>query len=170
MPKGKIKQRNAHISDENIGINYLKIVIILIAILAIFYLIAYLVTKEKKVNETVESTIQYSKILVGNMLNLPDDEYYVLIEMENDKYNSLYETYLSTYSNKEKALKYYTIDMSDGFNKQYISNEANLDIDSISDIKFNSTTLLKIKSKKIVEKYTTKEEIIKVSEQMINKK
>ena len=165
MSKGKIKQRNTYSSDTEVGTNYIKIVIILLVVFAVFYIITYLVTKEP-VTPEAEPTIQYKEVIVGNMLNINEEEYYVLAEFEGDIYNSLYETYLSNYSGTDDGKSYYTIDMSKGFNKPYISEESNLDVDSVSNLKFSATTLLKIKSGKITEKYETNETIISALEKL----
>ena len=137
-------------------------------IVCVFSLITSFVTNKKnnKTNSN-EVTIQYKEIMAGNILNVSNDEYYVLLEFENDNYNTLYETYLTNYASKEKALPYYKVDMSKGFNKSYISTDKpNLDTDISSELKFTETTLLKIKSKKIVEKYYTNDAIIKALEQL----
>lgn len=165
MAKGKIKQRNKYSSEATMGENYIKILIVLAIIFLIFYLITYFVTK-KKTESNVETTIQYKEIIVGNILNINQDEYYVLVEFENDKYNSLYETYLTNYSQKENSKAYYIVDMSKGFNKNYVSEENNLNTNNVSEIKFSQTTLLKIKSGSIIEKFTSKEEIIAALEKL----
>lgn len=158
MGKTKIKQRNGYSNDLNIGASYIKIIIILLMVFAVFYIITYFVTKEPKQAE-VEPTIQYKEIIVGNILNLKEDEYYVLVQFEDDKYVELYKTYLNNYSTEKDSKPYYVVDMTVGFNKSYISAESNLNADKISDIKFSQTTLLKVKSNKIIEEYETNETI-----------
>ena len=165
MAKGKLKQKNTYSSDTEMGTNYIKIVVILFLILVVFYFITYLITKKPKAEES-EPTIQYQEVIAGNILNIKEDEYYVLLEFEGDKYNDLYETYLSIYSSKEDAKSYYLVDMSKGFNQSYISSETNLDSQKVSELKFASTTLLKIKSGKIVEKYYTNETITSALEKI----
>lgn len=166
MVKGKIKQKKTYSSDTEFGINYFKIIVVLIVIFAIFYLITYFVTKKDKSTE-VEPTIQYKEVIAGNILNINQDDYFVLVEFEKDKYNSLYETYLTTYTSKEDSKPYYIVDMSKGFNKSYISSETKLDDESVSKFKFSETTLLKIQSGKVVEKYYTHETIMSALEKLI---
>ena len=168
MSNKKLNQKNIYTSETEMGINYIKIILIILVIVCVFSLITSFVTNKKnnKTNSN-EVTIQYKEIIAGNILNVSNDEYYVLLEFENDKYNTLYETYLTNYASKEKALPYYKVDMSKGFNKSYISTDKpNLDTDIPSELKFTETTLLKIKSKKIVEKYYTNDAIIKALEQL----
>jgi hypothetical protein len=168
MSNKKLNQKKIYTSETEMGINYIKIILIILVIVCVFSLITSFVTNKKnnKTNSN-EVTIQYKEIIAGNILNVSNDEYYVLIEFENDNYNTLYETYLTNYASKEKALPYYKVDMSKGFNKSYISTDKpNLDTDISSELKFTETTLLKIKSKKIVEKYYTNDAIIKALEQL----
>ena len=168
MSNKKLNQKKIYTSETEMGINYIKIILIILVIVCVFSLITSFV-RNKKNNKTNsnEVTIQYKEIMAGNILNVSNDEYYVLLEFENDNYNTLYETYLTNYASKEKALPYYKVDMSKGFNKSYISTDKpNLDTDISSELKFTETTLLKIKSKKIVEKYYTNDAIIKALEQL----
>ena len=167
MSNKKLNQKKIYTSETEMGINYIKIILIILVIVCVFSLITSFVTNKKnnKTNSN-EVTIQYKEIIAGNILNVSNDEYYVLLEFENDNYNTLYETYLTNYASKEKALPYYKVDMSKGFNKSYISTDKpNLDTDISSELKFTETTLLKIKSKKIVEKYYTND-AIKALEQL----
>ncbi len=168
MSNKKLNQKKIYTSETEMGINYIKIILIILVIVCVFSLITSFVTNKKnnKTNSN-EVTIQYKEIMAGKILKVSNDEYYVLLEFENDNYNTLYETYLTNYASKEKALPYYKVDMSKGFNKSYISTDKpNLDTDISSELKFTETTLLKIKSKKIVEKYYTNDAIIKALEQL----
>lgn len=168
MSNKRLNQKKIYTSETEMGINYIKIILIILVIVCVFSLITSFVTNKKnsKTNSN-EVTIQYKEIIAGNILNVSNDEYYVLLEFENDDYNTLYETYLTNYASKENALPYYKVDMSKGFNKSYISTDKpNLDTDISSELKFTETTLLKIKSKKIVEKYYTNDTIIKALEQL----
>lgn len=168
MSSKKLNQKNIYTSETEMGINYIKIILIILVIVCVFSLITSFVTNKKNnKTDSNEVTIQYKEIIAGNILNVSNDEYYVLLEFENDDYNTLYETYLTNYASKENALPYYKVDMSKGFNKSYISTDKpNLDTDISSELKFTETTLLKIKSKKIVEKYYTNDTIIKALEQL----
>ena len=168
MSNKKLNQKKIYTSETEMGINYIKIILIILVIVCVFSLITSFVTNKKnnKTNSN-EVTIQYKEIIAGNILNVSIVEFYVFLEFENVNYNTLYETYLTNYASKEKALPYYKVDMSKGFNKSYISTDKpNLDTDISSELKFTETTLLKIKSKKIVEKYYTNDAIIKALEQL----
>ena len=140
--------------------NLIKIVLIVCAVLLVFYFITVLVNKkgsDTDYSENTTPTIQYSKILVGQILNRNEDEYYVLVENENDQYLELYNYYLS--SDYEDALEYYTVDLSDVFNENHIGEETYVEGD-VSEFKFAETTLLKIKDGNVKRVYKTRDEIV----------
>lgn len=125
-------------------------------IFAAFYLITTWVTKNSnngsnQNKDTEQDTvIQYDDILLGNVLKQNKDEYYVLlIDKKEDK--SKYVTYISTYEEKEDGLKIYTTYLDDVFNQNYKSEESNLMIENIDDLKVRTTTLFKVKDHKVIE-------------------
>lgn len=148
--------KNMYVTEDKEGISFLKILIGIVAVVLIFWLITYLVTNKKTTSttSTTDVTIQYTKILVGSILNRSEESYYVLVEGENDSNTSNYESLISTYNSKDDHLRVYTVDLSDGFNSNYVSTTANLDVDKIVDIRFSGTTLLKIENGKITDKVT----------------
>lgn len=147
--------KNMYASTDDEGLSFIKILAILVAIVLIFWLITYLVTNKKSTtNTSSDVTIQYTKILVGSILNRNEESYYVLVEGADDSNTSNYETLITTYNSKDDHLRVYTVDLSDGFNQTYVATTANLNVDKITDIRFNGTTLLKIESGKITDTVT----------------
>lgn len=134
--------------DELNIVNFLKIIAGVLIVFIVFYGITSLVTNKK--TAPIEENIQYDKILVGSILNRLESEYYVIVEASDDEEVSNYEVLISNYIKKENHLRFYKVDLSDPFNANYIGEETVLDINNISDIKFNKSTLLHIKDKKIV--------------------
>jgi uncharacterized protein YktA (UPF0223 family) len=63
---------------------------------------------------------------------------------------------ISTYSELKNSLKVYTVDLSDAFNKKYVSDESNFNDEYPI---FKETTILKIENKKITETYEGEEQI-----------
>lgn len=126
---------------------------IVVAVIVIFYGITVLLTKNKKEsitdNNIPEATIQYEEILVGEIFNQKETEYYVLAYASDN--GQTYISSLNTYSKLENATKSYQIDLTSGFNKKYVSSENNFEGQYPT---FGETTLLKIVDKQIVEKYT----------------
>ena len=137
------------VAEDELNIaNFLKIIAGVLVVFIVFYGITSLVTNKK--TAPVEANIQYDKILVGSILNRLESEYYVIVEASDDEEVSNYEVLISNYIKKENHLRFYKVDLSDPFNSNYIGAESVLDINNISEIRFNESTLLHIKDKKIV--------------------
>lgn len=148
----------------------IKVIVSVLIIFALFFLITYLVTKkdnEPTPTPEVKTVIQYDEILIGELLNQNNSEYYVLLTQEKDQYVGLYTSYISIYDKKENSSRVYTSNLDNVFNKKYISTESQFVIANIKDVKFKGTTLLKIKNKQITNYYETKTDIINHLKEMI---
>lgn len=164
----KIKTANYSSGDE-FG-KLIKLIIIVTVIFVVFYGITFLVNKEKEKEEETSNSakIQYDNILIGNILDQPNDEYYVMIYDENDYNTVVYETYLNLYKQKEDSIRYYTADLTNYLNSSFVSDKSNFDIEDIKDLKIKTSTLLKIKKGKIEKHYTgdsLKEHLQEISKQ-----
>lgn len=162
------KQEAASLATGNEITNLIKIVLILCAVLLLFYFITELVTNKNKNNtytENTTATIQYDKILVGQILSQKEKDYYVLVEKETDKYVELYNYYLSSYDGENKDFKYYRVDLGDVFNGNHIGEKTDLK-GRLSEFKFAGTTLLRIKNGVISETYQNRESIISYLENL----
>ena len=98
-------------------------------------------------------------------MNRSEEEYYVLVEGENDQYLELYNYYLSSYNKENQKLKYYTIDLSDVFNRDYIGEKTLLSGD-IATYKFAETTLIKVKNGSLIEIYDNRDAIVSYLENL----
>ena len=128
----KISQKNkkSMISTDNEMLKLIILIIVVALVFAIFYVITLFVTKkdnntsETSTDESTEATIQYQKILAGNILSQSSSEYYVLVYFGDDSYVDLYKNYLMYYSTKvESAIPYYFVDMDEVFNNSFISDK-----------------------------------------------
>lgn len=147
------KNNKAVSSELEIG-NLFKIILIILIVFGIFYVLTYYMQKNKKTLTTPNSDnsvaiIQYDEILIGNILNQSETDYYVLI-LKKEDYDKRYKDYLNNYTNNNKF--YYSF-IDNGLNRNYVSENSNLNVESINDLKVSGTTLLKISSGKIVESY-----------------
>ncbi len=135
--------------------NLIIIIMIVIAVLSCVYLFSRAFiskdlfkkkedTKAKETTKNVE--FDYSKIIVGELLNREYSEYYVLVFDSTDDMAFDYENMLSAY-NKGKI---YQIDLSEGFNKKYKSETSNPNAKTINELKFGKLTLIKVKNGSIV--------------------
>lgn len=153
--------------ENNEFTNLIKIVLIVTGIFLAFYLITYLVAKNKandtdKETDTPEVSIQYDEILMSNLLKQSGSEYYVLAYDAKDVYYDTYNTYITSYTGKDNAMRVYTSVLSNSFNKVYYDKDAesNTDVASINELKLNSSTLIKVKDGKIQATYEGHDAIV----------
>ena len=171
MKKAKIKKqvekKEVEIQDEYSLKGMLKIVAVILIVFGIFYFITTLFAKPVS-NETKQNVvIDTSKITLGQLLTREYDEYYVIAINESlygssyivTNYTEMYNKHISEYKQQENSLPFYYVDMTDGLNKKYISDELNITND-ISKLKLNDEVLFKIKNGKIEKSYVGKDEIL----------
>lgn len=157
----KNKKENTSLVTNNEMANLVKIILVIVAIFLIFYGITSIVTKNNTDNnQTGNVTIQYDEILLGTLFEQPNSEYYVLVTKEDDYYTSTYTSLLSAYASEKNAIRFYTANLDNGFNKSYESEESNTKINNLQELKLNGSTLLKIKDKSIVAAYEGDTQII----------
>ena len=134
----------------------LKIVLIVTAIMLVFYGITVLVTKkadevisdQNGESQAAETVIQYDNIMIGTMLNYRGT-YYVLIKVKDDNRVAEYETLIKTIESSDEAPTFYSANLTDAFNKSYLAKEAKYDVDNIADFRVTGTTLVKVVDGKI---------------------
>lgn len=154
MTKAKTVKKNY---DNGTEVSKLvELVIIVTIIFVIFYGITVLVNKKEENSSNNNSqtvSVQYDEILISNILIQPNDEYYVMIYDIDDYDGIVYNSYLQLYKQKEEALRYYTAQLDNIFNKIFKSEESNLNISNIKQLKIKGSTLLKIRKGKIIAYY-----------------
>lgn len=127
----------------------IKMIFLILIISIVFYGLTIIITKNKKIEDDIikdETQIQYNEILIGNIYDQNEDEYYVLVELNSD-YLTL-NNVITNYNQKTNKIKLYTADLNNTFNKSYYGTESNFDLQYPI---FNKSTLIKIKDKKLVE-------------------
>ena len=74
MSNKKLNQKKKYTSETEMGINYIKLILIILVIVCVFSLITSFVTNKKnnKTNSN-EVNIQYKEIIAGNILNVSND-------------------------------------------------------------------------------------------------
>ena len=169
--KGKKQKRKIYKTNSSSDMEYgkiIKITIGVIIVLALTYFITALASGEIKFGkekiEEKETSIQYEEIMVGQMLNRKNNEYYVMLFNFTDTYASYYLSLKDNYSLEDNALPFYIIDLEKYANKEYVYDESEKLIEKpvrLVDFKASSPTIIKIKDKKIVERITGKEEVLK---------
>ena len=113
MKKKKLKSINYESNDTKEIKSLIIITIVVIAIaVGLFFLTNYLNNKKA----TSNINIDYDTCIVGNMFNRPYNEYYVFLYSSTDKNASTYKGLITSYKDKDDALKVYYVDMKDKFN------------------------------------------------------
>ena len=145
----------------------ITLIIVIVGVVGIYLLTKYVVKKDNSTNNSStteeKSYIDPNTAIVGTMLNKSSDAYYVIIYDKTKDNATTYYSLVSTYKAKDKALKVYTVDISNSLNKKYIAtdNKTNPKATNLEDLKFGEVTLLKVKNNKITEAYETTDAIKK---------
>ena len=140
---------NSSISDA------IKLIIVILVILLVFYLLTMVILSKKTSTVVNNASIQYTKILAGESFNQKEDDYLVFYYSMKDDDSMKYADFISKYREKEEHLPIYTVDLSEGFNKKYLSDLENRLASSASELKLNGTTLIHFKENKIDEYITS---------------
>lgn len=167
MGKKKNTQRNKNLKKqhekidkqyegENITVKKIIIVVLVIAaFFGIFYLLTIGILKKQSKTSTLSNTsIQYSEILAGESFTQNKKEYLVFFYNSNEDDAEKNHELISNYREKENSLPLYTVDMSEGLNKNYKSEDENRDVSAAADLKINKTTIIHIKDGKNIEYIT----------------
>ena len=145
----------------------ITLIIVIVGVVGIYLLTKYVVKKDNATNNSSNTEeknyIDPNTAIVGTMLNKSSDAYYVIIYDKTKDNATTYYSLVSTYKAKDKALKVYTVDLSNSLNKKYIAtdNKTNPKTTNLEDLKFGEVTLLKVKNNKITEAYETTDAIKK---------
>ena len=146
--------------EESVSLKNAFIVILVVLIfLGLFYLITLKVTDNDTSNSDDE--IQTEEILVGSSFNRAGDEYIVVYYDKSSSDLSSISSKISEYRSKSDRLPLYEADMSNVFNKEYVTDkEANREPKDATEIEINGPTLIKFKDKKVVDYIEGQDEIV----------
>lgn len=152
LKKREIERKRAlkeELEFDNPAKGIIPTIIVVTIVFIAFYFITNLILKNMNkfnyVNSSKEVVIQYNEILAGSTFNMKDSEYYVLFYNFDGEYASYYDLIVSS-SDK----KIYKVNLSNGFNKPYVSENTNKKVSKASDLKVKDCTLIKIKNGKNV--------------------
>lgn len=170
--KKKKQNRKLYKTNTSSDMEYnkiIKIAIGVVVVLALTYFVTALISgeikfgnnKEEVVEE--ETAIQYEEIMVGQMLNRVDNEYYVLLFNFTDSFASYYLSLMDSYTSKEDSIPFHIIDLEKHVNKDYVLQDGEKLIEKpvrLVDFKATSPTIVKIKNRKIVERISGRDNVI----------
>lgn len=142
--------------DQNVKLKNIIIVILVVLIfLGIFYLITVKMTDKSDnndANEEIETEIQSEEILVGSSFNRAGKEYLVVYYDKTNSDLSSITSKVSDYRNKSDRLPLYEADMSNIFNKEYVTDEeVNKEPKDVTELMINGLTLIKFSNDKVSE-------------------
>lgn len=160
----KVKEQPVTLNDNYQAKNMFIIIIVIVVLLVPLYFITTLVLDNNKQEQQQTSNnkpveIQSEKILVGQLLNRLDSSYYVIAYKKDNKMATLFNQYITDYKKKEEHLNFYKIDLDEGLNKNYISDETNI-TDDLKNLKISDTVLFKIVDGKIDNYYVGNNDVI----------
>ncbi len=164
----RVKLDTYHSEDELEIKHFIIILIILIIIiLGIYFFTRLFITKDLITKEEekapITGTINYDSTLIGNILNRPEEDYYVIIYNSENLNAPYYRALVANYSKSKDALRVYTADLKNELNKKYYSEDnLNLNPNNISDLRVGDLTLIRITKKNITKTYNNEEEIAQV--------
>lgn len=157
--------------------NMLAIVISISIVFAIFYVITTYVVKNNKeiTSNNNVAVIDSSKIVLSQLLNIKEKEYYVIATKTNDNsyidanYLKLYNNYINEYKQQENSIPFYYVNLNDALNKNYLSDKLNI-TNELKELKLNDEVLFKIKDGKIEDSFVGSDKILKNLSSLLNEK
>lgn len=165
----KNMKKNKKMNNTEEESNYVNSFVFAILILIIFFILGYLfigifVTKtisfgDKKDKKKEEITIDNDTILLGQLFEQSEDEYYVLVYDASDKDNIL-TNWKGKYESKGTNIKVYTVDSSNKLNAKFlVDKDSNTNPTGYDNLKVKEPTLIKISNKTVSEYIEGKEDI-----------
>ena len=139
-----------------------------IIVFCLFYLLTLYITKSNSDSSSTSNTteekeddvISYTNILAGRSFSMEDGTYLVIYyDMSDDEIASTYSSAVSSYRTKEGASSLYVVDMGNGLNKKYASEESNSNPSSASELAINGPTLIRFEDHHVVEYFEGEEAI-----------
>ena len=158
MKKKSIIRKPGMPSEVKKGI--IVIVVVLVVLVAMYFLTVKILSKDTKDDKVTENSIQYDEIMAGESFNQNNDEYYVIYYDASNKYSNL-SSLISSYQLNGTGIRLYSVDLSDGINKKYVT-DWEIVTDDASSLRVKDQTLLKFSDNRVVEVVTYTNEITNI--------
>lgn len=155
-----MKKLNIKTEEQKEMTRFLVVLIgLILIIVGIYFFTRVFVTKDLFTNkdnsesEYTTGVVDNTAAIVGNMLNRLETEYYVALLNYDNPESYFYNTLISNYLEKENALKFYYVDLTNSLNKKYLATEGKTistnykDLDSL---KLGDITIIRVKKGKVV--------------------
>ena len=128
------------------------IVVAALLLVGMYFLTTLILSKDTEEEKVTENAIQYDEILAGESFNQGDGEYYVIYYDSSDQYSTI-SSLISSYQLNNSDTKLYSVDLSNGMNKKYIT-DGDIVIDDASSLRVKANTLLKFEDGEVTETIT----------------
>ena len=138
--------------DDEIKNFFIISAIVIVIVLIFFWLTSIRINRPFRPevpNYVMPAKIQFSEILMGSIYNMPEDNYFVYVKLNE---NPLFEYLLEI---NEMGYRYYIVDLNRFFNKQHISDKTNY-----LKLEFANSTILLIQKGKIFKEFDTNQKDI----------
>ena len=134
------------------------IIILVVAVLLVgmYFLTTAILSKDNEKEKITENAIQYDEILAGESFN-QNGVYYVIYYDSTDEYSTI-SSLISSYQLNNTDTKLYSVDLSNGMNKKYVTDGDIVTLDA-SSLRVKDNTLLKFSNGEVSEVITDTSEI-----------
>ena len=139
------------------------IIIILVAVILLvgmYFLTTLILSRDVEEEKITENTIQYDEILAGSSFGQSEDEYYVIYYDSTNEYSTV-SSLVSSYQLNGGDIKLYSVDLSNGMNKKYIT-DGDIVTSDASSLRVKENTLLKFEDGEVSETITDLSEIMEI--------
>ena len=139
------------------------IIIILVAVILLvgmYFLTTLILSRDVEEEKITENTIQYDEILAGSSFGQSEDEYYVIYYDSTNEYSTV-SSLVSSYQLNGGDIKLYSVDLSNGMNKKYIT-DGDIVTSDASSLRVKENTLLKFEDGEMSETITDLSEIMDI--------
>ena len=139
------------------------IIIILVAVILLvgmYFLTTLILSRDVEEEKITENTIQYDEILAGSSFGQSEDEYYVIYYDSTNEYSTV-SSLVSSYQLNGGDIKLYSVDLSNGINKKYIT-DGDIVTSDASSLRVKENTLLKFEDGEVNETITDLSEIMDI--------
>ena len=157
LKRMKQDKKNKNTFEETNYVNrfVMTLGLVLIVLIGSYLIIGIFVTKtikfgtEEKKEEKTEVSIDNSTILMGQVFDQKESDYYVLIYNPKDN-SSIIKNWKQHYDLKTDGIKMYVVNSNDQLNKKYITKDnSNKNPTGYSDLRVKDPTLIKISNKSV---------------------
>ena len=128
------------------------IVVAALLLVGMYFLTTLILSKDTEEEKVTENAIQYDEILAGESFNQGDGEYYVIYYDSSDQYSTI-SSLISSYQLNNSDTKLYSVDLSNGMNKKYVT-DGDIVTDDASSLRVKANTLLKFEDGEVTETIT----------------